>query len=202
MVIPFFISYWNTSYSFLAILFYSSLRVFSVVWAGWGTSSSYSMIRCVRAVAQIISYEVILGFFFIVLFLKTNNLSLLNFFLNKNNLFLFLSIIFLFLVIISAELNRTPFDLVERESELVSGYNVEYSRSLFTVLFLAEYINIIFVSVLRILIFNIKIFFFICLLTFLLIRALLPRFKFSDLIFLCWLVLIPLVVLIYIIFSF
>lgn len=189
-------SFSSKFFSLLVFLILSSLGVFSLIWAGWGSFSVYRIVGGVRAVAQIISYEVVIRLIMIVFLLKTINVNFFYYFsFESSNMYFFLLLIF-FLISFSAELNRTPFDLVEGESELVSGYNVEYSRTLFTVLFLSEYINIIFVSFLASSLFEIRVsgaifvvFFF------LLIRALLPRFKFFDLIFLCWLVLIPLIVL-------
>jgi len=108
------------------------------------------------------------------------------------------------LIIFSAELNRTPFDLVEGESELVRRYNVEYSRIRFTFLFLAEYLNIWFYSFVLVIIFfkyNIIFFltfFFVC--VFCWVRSILPRLKFFDLILLIWKTLLPLLSLIYFFF--
>ena len=106
-------------------------------------------------------------------------------------------------MIILAELNRTPFDLVEGESELVRGFNVEYASFGFTLFFLAEYMNIWFISTLTVLLFTsafsglFMVSFLVVFVTFLVLflRRLLPRFKFYDLIFLTWGVLLPLVLI-------
>lgn len=204
----FFFSKSNIQFRILFNLFIRRLIVYTVLRARWGSSNSYSLIRSLRAVAQIISYEVVLSFFILFLLLKNNSFSWLR--LSKLNIIsrsiIFFFFIILRIVIFSAELNRTPFDLVEGESELVRRYNVEYSRIRFTFLFLAEYLNIWFYSfVIALLFFNIKYiliitFFFIII--FCWIRALLPRFKFLDLINLIWKILLPIITILYLVFLF
>nr|YP_009114972.1 NADH dehydrogenase subunit 1 [Didemnum vexillum]AIZ58119.1 NADH dehydrogenase subunit 1 [Didemnum vexillum]UYK51623.1 NADH dehydrogenase subunit 1 [Didemnum vexillum] len=195
----------NMGYSILFNLFIGGLTVYTILGSGWGSSNNYSLIGSLRAVAQMISYEVVLSFFILFLLIKQNSFSwngLKN--LNLSSPSLFFCLFFLGIVIFSAELNRTPFDLVEGESELVGGYNVEYSGIGFTFLFLAEYLNIWFYSfVMVILFFNIKfiyIYSIIFVFFFCWIRAMLPRFKFFDLIILMWKILLPLMTFFYMFF--
>lgn len=163
-----------------------SLNRHTLVWARWRSSNIYSLFRAIRAVAQIISYEVILSFFFFLIIIKTRSFTweIFNYF----NFFFFLFFLLIWIIIALAELNRTPFDLVERESELVRRYNVEFSRSGFTLLFLAEYLSIWLISLLTVIFFFSKSFFFFFFFSIVIIfiRAQLPRFKFFDLIFLAW----------------
>nr|YP_002995737.1 NADH dehydrogenase subunit 1 [Clavelina lepadiformis]ACO40308.1 NADH dehydrogenase subunit 1 [Clavelina lepadiformis] len=196
----------SSNFSVLFTLFLSSVMVYTIVWAGWGSSSVYSLVGAIRAVAQMISYEVVIGFFFLFFLFYFKTFSWEGFF-NTNqsfyNGFMFV-LFFLWMVIMLAELNRTPFDLVEGESELVGGFNVEYSGCGFTFLFLSEYINIWFMSSITIIIFfglgSLMLFdFFVISMVVMLvvfIRGMLPRYKFTDLIFLTWTVLMPMVVFI------
>jgi len=194
----------NINYSILFNFFIRRVIVYTVLRSRWRSNNSYSLIRSLRAVAQIISYEVVLSFFILIMILKFNSLSwyrlIYNNIFNNNHLLLFLV---LRIIIFSAELNRTPFDLVEGESELIRRYNVEYSRVRFTFLFLAEYVNIWFYSfVLVIIFFKINFIYFysfIFSIVFCWVRAMLPRYKFLDLIILIWKTLLPLITFIYII---
>lgn len=163
-----------------------SLNRHTIVWARWRSSNIYSLFRAIRAVAQIISYEIILSFFFFLIIIKTGSFTWEVF--NYTNFYFFFFLFVLWVIIMLAETNRTPFDLVEGESELVRRYNVEFSRSGFTLLFLAEYLNIWLICLLTVIFFFSKSFFFFFFFSiiFLIIRAQLPRFKFFDLIFLAW----------------
>ena len=193
-------------YGILFNLFIRRLIVYSILRSRWGSFNTYSLVGAIRAVAQIISYEVVLSFFILFFLLKFNSfswtrISKLNYFYTSYFFFFF----FLRIVIFSAELNRTPFDLVERESELIRRYNVEYSGIRFTFLFLAEYLNIWFYSFVLVILFFRKIFVFIVFLirsTFCWIRAILPRYKFIDLIILIWKYLLPLLTFFYVFFIY
>ena len=196
----------NTQYRLLLNLFIRGVLVYTIIRSRWRSNNSYSLIGAIRAVAQIISYEVVLSFFILIFFLNFNNISWIRF-LHLN--YFFFSFFFLFwfirVILFSAELNRTPFDLVEGESELIRGYNVEFSRFRFTFLFLREYLSIIFYSFLFCLIFfrKLKIFFvFLLIFIFILIRSFLPRFKFFDLIKIMWLFFLPIITFFYIFFLF
>jgi len=157
---------------------------------------------CIRGVAQTISYEVALILLFIsgVFFIKGFNF--IGFINNQELCFFIFLLLPIFLRWLSsrlAETNRTPFDFAEGESELVSGFNVEYGRGGFALLFLAEYARIIFISYLIVLIFmggvNLLIFnlfsILICYL-FIWVRGTLPRFRYDKLINLAWRSYLPL----------
>ena len=120
----------------------SSLEVYGVILAGWSSNSRYAFLGSLRTVAQMISYEISIGFIIISVVLLTNSLNLINIvYLQKNIWFLIplFPMFLMFLVSMLAETNRHPFDLPEAESELVSGYNVEYSGMSFALFFLGEY---------------------------------------------------------------
>lgn len=137
----------------LSILYFlriSSLGVFTIMLAGWSSNSNYAILGRIRSVAQTISYEVrlvliLLTFIFYILSFNIEELSKFQ----EYTWFLFLNypLCLIWLVTSLAETNRTPFDFAEGESELVSGFNVEYRRGSFAIIFLAEYSNILFMSV-------------------------------------------------------
>lgn len=201
----------------------SSLSVFGIIMAGWSSNSKYSFLGALRSSAQIISYEVSIGFVIANVALCSGSFNLSEIVMAQNCVWYFVPLFpmfIIFLVSMLAETNRHPFDLPEAEAELVSGYNVEYSAMTFALFFLAEYANMLlmsaFVSILFlggwlplinifpfILIpgvfwFGIKIslgvFFFI------LMRAILPRFRYDQLMYIGWKCFLPLS-LGYLIFS-
>ncbi|YP_006341032.1 NADH dehydrogenase subunit 1 (mitochondrion) [Ciona intestinalis B CG-2006] len=191
----------NSEFGILITLVISSLLVYSTLWAGWGSNNIYSLIGGIRGVAQMISYEVVLGFFILMMLLFLNSFNW-DIFVYYQKSSLFYGGFFLFLLswisIMLAELNRAPFDLIEGESELVSGFNVEYGGFIFALMFLGEYMNIWFMSWITILIFlggnmSLVVLSFGVVLLILYIRSLLPRFKFTDLIVITWKIYLPLV---------
>jgi len=167
--------------------------------SGWSSNSSYSILGSIRSLAQSISYEVSLSIIIIIPIFIINYIDIRNLFNYNFKLIIFLwPIRLLFLIRIIAELNRTPFDFSEGESELVSGFNIEYIRSGFILIFLSEYARIIFLRYLFILfyrggfinlIFFIKIFLIIFLIIW--IRGTIPRFRYDLLIYICWLIILP-----------
>ena len=163
-----------------------SLSVYALLAAGWGSNSKYSTLGGTRCVAQSISFEVCISILLLsYCFFSSFNLFGLHI---SCGLLFCCHLFFVLLLILLAESNRSPFDFAEGESELVSGYNVEYSGSGFVVLFLSEYLSILFLSLLAgslggsgswlsiLLLGGIFIFFFIwC-------RGTLPRFRYDQLI--------------------
>lgn len=155
---------YNTTENFLPIelgllyiLVLSSISVYAILMSGWASTSKYAFLGSLRAAAQMISYEVSMGLIVISILLIVGSLNLTKIIQFQGNTIIFLIPLLpaaiMFFVSILAETNRTPFDLTEGESELVSGYNVEYSSMSFALLFLAEYANIIFMSALFTLLF-------------------------------------------------
>lgn len=117
---------------------------------------NYSILGSLRSISQIISFEILLFLIFFLLILIIENYTFLNFlnFQIKVKFIIFLYPLYLIFIIRALiDLNRVPFDLIEGESELVSGFNIEYFRRLFVLIFLSEYINIIFIRILLTIIF-------------------------------------------------
>nr|QNP09992.1 NADH dehydrogenase subunit 1 [Ochthebius sp. IBE<ESP> AN292] len=194
---PFMSILFNFNLGGLFILCISSLSVYSIMIAGWSSNSNYSLLGGMRAVAQSISYEVslsliLLSFLFLIL-----SLNLYNFMMYQLNIwfiFLLMPLCMMWVVSGLAETNRTPFDFAEGESELVSGFNVEYSSGGFALIFLAEYSSILFMSMMCCIMFlgcDIFSFFFFLKLGFMSffwvwVRGTLPRFRYDKLMYLCW----------------
>nr|YP_010947279.1 NADH dehydrogenase subunit 1 [Oberthueria falcigera]WGO62282.1 NADH dehydrogenase subunit 1 [Oberthueria falcigera] len=189
----------------LGILFFfccTSLGVYSVMIAGWSSNSNYSMLGGLRAVAQTISYEVSLALIFMSAVLLIMDFNLMNFFYYQKYVW-FLMIMFpLCLCWFSsmlAETNRTPFDFAEGESELVSGFNIEYSSGGFALIFLAEYSSILFMSLLYVIVYlggyELNFFFYLKLVMisflFIWVRGTLPRYRYDKLMYLAWKIYLP-----------
>jgi NADH-quinone oxidoreductase subunit H len=146
----------DSSLSILLIFAFPSLNAYFIIIAGWASNSKYAFLGSLRAAAQIISYEISLGLIIMPIFLFAGSLNLTVIVLNQESIFNIIPLFYsalLFFIIILAETNRVPFDLPEAESELVSGYHVEYSSIGFTLFFPAEYSNILLMSSLFVLLF-------------------------------------------------
>nr|AIY61684.1 NADH dehydrogenase subunit 1 [Serritermes serrifer] len=184
----------------LGLLFFlccTSLGVYTVMVAGWSSNSNYSMLGGLRALAQTISYEVSLAFIlfsFIILVCGYNLLYFYYFQCYVWLIFFCFPLSFVWFISCLAETNRTPFDFAEGESELVSGFNVEYGGGGFALIFLAEYASILFMSVLFVVIFmgsDVHSMFFYLKVVFIsfmfvLVRGTLPRFRYDKLMYLAW----------------
>nr|AYQ19131.1 NADH dehydrogenase subunit 1 [Erotylinae sp. 4 ACP-2013] len=197
LCLPFFTILFNFNYSFLFFLCISSISVYTIMLAGWSSNSNYSMLGSVRSVAQTISYEVslvILLMSFLFLIMGLNVLYLNKFQENIWFLFIMMPLCLMWLVSSLAETNRTPFDFAEGESELVSGFNVEYSSGGFAMIFLAEYSNILFMSMLSSLLFlggilmswNLFTKMVIIAMFWIWVRGTLPRYRYDKLMYLAW----------------
>nr|YP_009692495.1 NADH dehydrogenase subunit 1 [Asterorhombus intermedius]QEH58972.1 NADH dehydrogenase subunit 1 [Asterorhombus intermedius] len=195
----------------LFILAISSLAVYTILGAGWSSNSKYALIGALRAVAQTISYEVSLGLILLSVVIFVGSFSLQMFSLAQEATWLLLPawpLAAMWYVSTLAETNRSPFDLAEGESELVSGFNVEYAGGPFALFFLAEYANILFMNGLTAALFlgtsycpsnslitaPLKIMLkMVALATvFLWIRAAFPRFRYDQLMHLIWKGFLPL----------
>ncbi len=134
----------------------SSISVYAVLMSGWSSNSKYAFLGAIRAAAQMISYEVSIGLIIIAVILCVGSLSLSEIVMVQENvpfIFPLFPAAIMFFVSVLAETNRVPFDLTEGESELVSGFNVEYSSMSFALFFLAEYCHIILMSAFGVLLF-------------------------------------------------
>jgi len=192
------------NYSLAIVMILSGVNSYFIILSAISSHSRYSHIGGLRAIAQVLSYEVPLTIILLTICATGGGLNLLNFYYKGAPIGLLTvpAIIMLYIVLL-AETNRTPFDLPEAEAELVAGYNLEYSSILFAFFFLAEYNNIIVGSmVMSILFFN-KITFVGCLgflALFIITRAVVPRYTYAQLMSMCWTALIPISTL-YFLFS-
>nr|AST11058.1 NADH dehydrogenase subunit 1 [Sarcoptes scabiei]AST11110.1 NADH dehydrogenase subunit 1 [Sarcoptes scabiei]AST11136.1 NADH dehydrogenase subunit 1 [Sarcoptes scabiei]AST11149.1 NADH dehydrogenase subunit 1 [Sarcoptes scabiei]AST11162.1 NADH dehydrogenase subunit 1 [Sarcoptes scabiei] len=197
------IYYYYYNYFFLKLKIFivfvlMSLSVYSFIFTSWGSNSKYSLLGGYRIISQVISYEICFIFFFMSFFFFLKSFDF--FFLVKLQDFLplvFFNLIFFFswMLMIMAESNRTPFDLAEGESEIVSGFNIEYGGGFFALIFITEYGLIMFMSFLTGLFFFgsdfmfLKIFLF-CFL-FIWIRCSFPRIRYDLLMYTNWKICLP-----------
>nr|UWM10846.1 NADH dehydrogenase subunit 1 [Pseudocuneopsis capitata] len=183
------------SLGLLLFICISSMMVYPILVGGWSSNSKYALLGAMRAMAQMISYEIpmILTLIFFAMISNTLDLSA---FCNPSQLALksqlAIPMALIWLTVMLAETNRTPFDFAEGESELVSGFNVEYSATKFAVFFMAEYLNILFMSVISsILILNSYMWAPIFAFMFLLVRGTLPRHRYDLMMNMAWESLVP-----------
>ena len=197
----------------------SSLGVYGILMAGWASNSRYAFLGAMRSAAQMVSYEVSMGFVIITVLLCVGSLNLSDIVMAQKgdygmfNWFVFplFPMAVVFFISTLAETNRHPFDLPEAEAELVAGYNVEYSAMTFALFFLGEYANMILMSAMTAVMFlggwlppvdtypldavpgpiwlALKIAF--CLFVFLWVRATFPRYRYDQLMRLGWKVFLP-----------
>nr|AEK53028.1 NADH dehydrogenase subunit 1 [Cestraeus oxyrhyncus] len=192
----------------LFILALSSLAVYSILGSGWASNSKYALIGALRAVAQTISYEVSIGLILLNAIILTGGFTLQTFNVAQESIWLILPawpLAAMWYISTLAETNRAPFDLTEGESELVSGFNVEYAGGPFALFFLAEYANILLMNTLSATLFLgtslpyptlatsvIMIKAALLSVVFLWIRASYPRFRYDQLMHLIWKNFLPL----------
>nr|YP_010174964.1 NADH dehydrogenase subunit 1 [Anopheles maverlius]QSJ55804.1 NADH dehydrogenase subunit 1 [Anopheles maverlius] len=203
MCIPYLIKLYSFNLGVLFFLCCTSLGVYTVMIAGWSSNSNYALLGGLRAVAQTISYEVSLALILLSFIFLIGNYNFLNFYSYQSYVWFIIFCFPLGLVWLAsclAETNRTPFDFAEGESELVSGFNVEYSSGGFALIFLAEYSSILFMSMLFVVIFlgsdiySLLFFFKLTFISFVFIwvRGTLPRFRYDKLMYLAWKSFLPL----------
>nr|AGM53191.1 NADH dehydrogenase subunit 1 [Balaenoptera physalus] len=200
----------NMNLGVLFMLAMSSLAVYSILWSGWASNSKYALIGALRAVAQTISYEVTLAIILLSVLLMNGSYTLSTLATTQEQLWLLFPswpLAMMWFISTLAETNRAPFDLTEGESELVSGFNVEYAAGPFALFFLAEYANIIMMNMLTAILFlgtfhnphnpelytaNLIIKTLLLTMSFLWIRASYPRFRYDQLMHLLWKNFLPL----------
>nr|YP_009166053.1 NADH dehydrogenase subunit 1 [Vulpes ferrilata]AKZ31807.1 NADH dehydrogenase subunit 1 [Vulpes ferrilata] len=200
----------NMNLGVLFMLAMSSLAVYSILWSGWASNSKYALIGALRAVAQTISYEVTLAIILLSILLMNGSFTLSTLIITQEHMWLILPawpLAMMWFISTLAETNRAPFDLTEGESELVSGFNVEYAAGPFALFFLAEYANIIMMNILTTILFfgafhnpflpelysiNFTIKTLLLTISFLWIRASYPRFRYDQLMHLLWKNFLPL----------
>ena len=193
----------------------SSLGVYGIVIAGWASNSKYAFLGALRSAAQMVSYEVSMGFVMVTVLLCAGSLNLTDIVLAQERVWFFIPLFPMFIVFfisILAETNRAPFDLPEGESEIVGGFHVEYGAMTFGLFFLGEYANMILMSAMTTILFlggwlspipfapftwvpgPIWFIVKICLVLFMFVwvRATFPRFRYDQLMRLGWKVFLPL----------
>ena len=201
----------------LYLLAVSSLNVYGILFAGWSSNSKYAYLGALRSAAQMISYEISIGFTVLNVVICTGSFNLTTIVLSQKKIWFIiplLPIFIIFYISMLAETNRHPFDLPEAEAELVSGYNVEYSAMTFALFFLGEYANMLLMSTFSALLFlggwlppvdnivfaavpgtiwlSLKI--ILGVVFFIVTRATLPRYRYDQLMMLGWKCFLPLTI--------
>nr|YP_010531716.1 NADH dehydrogenase subunit 1 [Aspidoscelis laredoensis]UXX18024.1 NADH dehydrogenase subunit 1 [Aspidoscelis gularis]UXX18596.1 NADH dehydrogenase subunit 1 [Aspidoscelis laredoensis]UXX18622.1 NADH dehydrogenase subunit 1 [Aspidoscelis gularis]UXX18635.1 NADH dehydrogenase subunit 1 [Aspidoscelis gularis] len=192
----------NLNFAMLFILALSSMAVYTILWSGWASNSKYAMLGAMRAIAQTISYEVTLAIILLSTILTAGNFTMQTLITTQEHIWTALytwPLMMMWFISTLAETNRAPFDLTEGESELVSGFNVEYAAGQFALFFLAEYSNILAMNTLTTLLFlnpgpmqpelftiNLLTKTTLLTLAFLWARASYPRFRYDQLMHLLW----------------
>ena len=152
----------NVNAGLLFLMAITSLEVYGVIIAGWASNSKYAFLGAIRASAQMVSYEIAMGFCFVIVLMTAGSLNMTDIVLSQDkgqfadmglnflswNWLPLLPIVVVYFISGLAETNRHPFDVVEGESEIVAGHMIEYSGMSFAMFFLAEYANMILVSTL------------------------------------------------------
>jgi NADH-quinone oxidoreductase subunit H len=213
----------NVNAGLLFLMAITSLEVYGVIIAGWASNSKYAFLGALRASAQMVSYEIAMGFALVVVLMVAGSMNMSDIVLSQNkgsfasmgvgvlswNWLPLLPIFVVYFISGLAETNRHPFDVVEGESEIVAGHMIEYSGMAFAMFFLAEYANMILVSMLTVLLFlggwlppfeflsfipgwiwlAIKV--FVVVTMFLWVRATFPRFRYDQIMRLGWKIFIP-----------
>jgi NADH-quinone oxidoreductase subunit H len=196
----------------LYLLAISSLGVYGILLAGWSSNSKYPFLGALRSAAQMISYEISIGFILLSVCACAGSFNLTEIILAQKNGWFIMALLPMFIMFnisMLAETNRHPFDLPEAEAELVSGYNVEYSAMTFALFFLGEYANMLLMSSINAILFlggwlsplpvefipesfwfSVKI--VIGILFFIVTRAALPRYRYDQLMLLGWKYFLPL----------
>jgi len=207
----------NIDASLLFLLALTSIGVYGIIIAGWASNSKYALLGAMRSAAQMVAYEIAMGFALVGVLMVANSLNLKEIVEGQSGgvldwyIWPLLPLFFVYFISTVAETNRAPFDIAEGESELVAGFHVEYSGIAFGLFFLAEYANMILLSTLTALLFLggwlppvdnelfnlvpgfawlwLKVAFF--LFVFLWLRATFPRYRYDQIMRLGWKVLIP-----------
>jgi NADH-quinone oxidoreductase subunit H len=205
----------NINVGILYLLAISSLGVYGIIIAGWASNSKYAFLGAMRSAAQMVSYEVSMGFVIVTVLICVGSLNLNDIVMAQRHVWFAIPLFPMFVIFFIsglAETNRAPFDLAEGETEIVAGFFVEYSAMSFALFFLGEYANMILISATTTILFLggwlspipfapftwvpgvvwflLKL--FACLFTFIWVRATFPRYRYDQLMALGWKVFLPL----------
>lgn len=192
-------------YSILIFFFALGFNRFNSILCGWRSFRKFSLIGSIRTVSQLISYEAVLYICFFILVISFSRFRFSSMlYMNLSLLFIFaIPVFYIWIPTFLAELNRTPYDFSEGERELVSGFNTEFGSGCFTLIFLAEYSNIIFFCIISSFLFFFKTLIYPLILIYMVIwfRSVLPRFRFDKLMSLAWKIFIPFLTFFYLFFC-
>nr|YP_008999756.1 NADH dehydrogenase subunit 1 [Rhipicephalus geigyi]AGH19761.1 NADH dehydrogenase subunit 1 [Rhipicephalus geigyi] len=189
----------NLMMSIVFFLCISSMSSYTILFSGWASNSKYSLIGSYRGFAQVISYEVSMALILISMSILPQSFNLFYFLKIQNYyplIFSFYPVFIIWFISILAELNRVPFDLAEGESELVSGFNIEYGSWLFAIIFMSEYGNIMIISYLTNYLFlgfsmMSQIFTLMLMLMIIMMRGTYTRFRYDQLMMMAWKTILP-----------
>nr|BBC20716.1 NADH dehydrogenase subunit 1 [Bombus florilegus] len=206
LIYPWIYKFYFIDFSIIYLMLVLSLMVYPVMMIGWVSMCNYSVLGSLRAVSQMISFEILLFMMFFIMMIMIEGYSFLEFFKfqkNINFMFFLYPLYLIFMISVLIDLNRVPFDLIEGESELISGFNIEYFSSLFVLIFLSEYMNIMFISIILTVMFyglnNWSLYFLFIfmfhLIFLIMIRGVLPRIRYDILMKACWLELLMLILM-------
>nr|YP_011034010.1 NADH dehydrogenase subunit 1 [Slavum lentiscoides]WRI20263.1 NADH dehydrogenase subunit 1 [Slavum lentiscoides] len=187
----------------------SSLMVYIFLLISWSSNSNYSVLGMIRFISQMISYEVSMMLIIMNMLFMINSFNLSDFCIYQINIKFFFIFFFMFIMLLIsflAEMNRSPFDFSEGESELVSGFNIEFSSMSFIFIFLSEYMSIMFMGMLLFeMFFGLMLYKFYLNLMILLfmffviwLRGFLPRFRYDKLMYLIWKLVLPLTLFLFV----
>nr|DBA43753.1 TPA_asm: ND1 [Bombus skorikovi] len=204
LVYPWIYNYYFIDYNIIYLMLILSLMVYPVMIIGWISLCNYSILGSLRSVSQMISFEILLFLMFFLLMMMIEDYSFLKFLNYQVNIYFmlfFYPLYIIFIISMLIDLNRIPFDLIESESELVSGFNIEYFSSMFIYIFLSEYMNILFMSILLTMLFYgffywsmlFELMYLIHLILLIMIRGVLPRIRYDKLMKMCWVELLVLI---------
>nr|AXI98752.1 NADH dehydrogenase subunit 1 [Pseudoniphargus sp. 1-Murcia] len=200
------------SYSLLFFICVSGLSVFPILGSGWASNCKYSMLGSLRSVAQMVSYEISLAMIILSLVWLSGSFNFKDIVVGQRyiwNLFVFFPLSLIWFASSLAETNRSPYDFSEGESELVSGFNTEYSAGGFVLIFMSEYANILFMGLLFVIFFlgswvslvlifkmMVIVYFFVW------VRATMPRYRYDKLMYLAWKGFLPVSLIIFIFYIY
>nr|AXI98531.1 NADH dehydrogenase subunit 1 [Pseudoniphargus brevipedunculatus] len=200
------------SYGLLFFICISGLSVFPILGSGWSSNCKYSMLGSLRSVAQMVSYEISLAMIILSLVWLSGSFNLKEIMLSQVyfwNLIVFFPLSLIWFAASLAETNRSPYDFSEGESELVSGFNTEYSAGGFVLIFMSEYANILFMGLLFVVFFlgawmslilvlkmMMIVYFFVW------VRATMPRYRYDKLMYLAWKGFLPISLMIFIFYVY
>nr|AXI98700.1 NADH dehydrogenase subunit 1 [Pseudoniphargus portosancti] len=199
-------------YGLLFFICVSGLSVFPILGSGWASNCKYSMLGSLRSVAQMVSYEISLAVIILSLVWLSGGFNLKEVVVGQVyvwNIFMFFPLSLIWFASSLAETNRSPYDFSEGESELVSGFNTEYSAGGFVLIFMSEYANILFMGLLYVIFFlgawvSVMLIFKMMMIVYMFVwvRATMPRYRYDKLMYLAWKGFLPISLMVFIFYLY